>query len=148
MKRNNKNKFNTNPFVIHGVIDAYKGKPIINNWVNYHTHGLSDYGLTELSIVCPDAKDPRPYEIINIVGRMMISGEKFNPDLTHAIEDGHGIPIYRFRLKPTTCFGDKSLRIIIPDKDTDMFIDDSPYAMQSLDIFEDLINEDLVDARG
>lgn len=101
-----------------------------------------------LSIVCPDAKDPRPYEIINIVGRMMISGEKFNPDLTHAIEDGHGIPIYRFKLKPTTCFGDKSLRIIIPDKDTDMFIDNGPYAMQSFDIFEDLINEDLVDARG
>ena len=79
---------------------------------------------------------------------MMIGGEKFDLDRTHAIEDGHGISIYKFKLKPTTCFGDKSLRIIIPDKDTDMFIDDSPYAMQSLDIFEDLINEDLVDARG
>lgn len=30
----------------------------------------------------------------------------------------------------------------------DAYIDNGPYAMQSLDIFEDLINEDLVDARG
>ena len=148
MKRNNKNKYtkaattNTRPFIIHGVTDQYKDNPMIKDWVKYHTHGLSEHGLTELSVVCPDINDTRPYEIINRIGDMMLSGEVFEPDCVHYIDDTNNVTICKFMLKPTTCFGEPTLRIVLPDLESNMFILDSPYDMQDLDIFTEYENID------
>lgn len=149
MKRNNKNKYtktitaaNTRPFIIHGVKDQYKDNPTIKDWVNYHTHGLSDHGLTELSVVCPDISDFRPCELINLIGDMMLNGEKFEFDKIHCIDNTNNVIICNFRLKSTTCFGEPTLRIVLPDRETNMFSLDSPYALQELDIFTEYENID------
>ena len=149
MKRNNKNKYakttttaNTRPFVINGVKDQYKDNPVIKDWVNYHTHGLSDYGLTELSVVCPDISDFRPCEFINLVGDMMLKGETFELDSIHCIDNTNNVTICKFMLKSTTCFGEPTLRIVLPDRETDMFSLDSPYTLQNLEIFAEYENID------
>lgn len=113
---------------------------MIKDWVNYHTHGLSEYGLIELSVVCPEINDTRPYEVINRIGDMMLSGEVFEPDGVHYINDNNDVTICKFMLKETTCFGEPTLRIVLPDLETNMFILDSPYDMQDLDIFAEYEN--------
>ena len=144
MRRRKNNKFNNiankRPFIIHGVTEIYDDNPLVAGWVNYHTHGLSDHGLTELSIVCPDINDTRPCELINIVGDMMLNGETFEFGCVHCLDDDNGITIHKFMLKPTTCFEETSIRIIIPDKDTNMFIKESLYNLQNLDVFTDYEN--------
>lgn len=45
-------------------------------------------------------------------------------------------------LKSTTCFGEPTLRIVLPDRETGMFSLDSPYTLQNLEIFAEYENID------
>lgn len=140
MKRR-KTKISTKaPFTIHAVTGVYDENPMLTGWVNYHTHGLVNYGLTELSIVCPNTNDTRPTKILNSVGGMMINGEEFDVDAVHCIDSGN-ITRYRFELMKTTCFGEESIRIILSDINSlELREPDSVYTMQVLDIFTEYEN--------
>ena len=126
------------PFIIHAVAEAYDDNPELKGWVNYHTHGLNELGLIELSIVCPDMYDARPPKIINKIGGMMANGEFFDPECTHTFYIGN--TLYRIDLKETTCFEEDTIRIIISDKSNDGIDPESPYMLQYLDIFSEYEN--------
>ena len=126
-------------FNIHAVTEVYENNPLISNWINYHTHGMEKYGLTNLSIVAPK-EDKRPGNVLNTIGEMMIDGEEFLPWMTHSMDNEDGKVIFRFRMLPTTCFAEETIRIILSDPDTGKFWDeddyDSVYCLQKACIFE------------
>lgn len=73
---------------------------------------------------------------------MMLNGAKFELDKIHCIDNTNNVTICNFRLKSTTCFGEPTLRIVLPDRETNMFSLDSPYVLQGLDIFAEYENID------
>ena len=125
-------------YFAHGVIDVYKKNPLISNWVNVHTHGLEKHNLTNISIVAPKDDDRLEY-LIYTVADMMIKGEEFDPSITHYIDRPDGTCIVKFRMLPTKCFGEDSIRLILPDTITNKFSNEdnmeSIYCLQEADIF-------------
>ena len=106
-------------WIIHAVTDAYEKNPLLKGMINMHTHGLEDLGLTELSVIVI----PETYEIkaignlINDIGKMMAEGDVFESGFNqlHYIYNEDGEEEVKFKLIETTCYGEKSLRIILPD---------------------------------
>lgn len=127
-----------NDYTIHAVSGVYENVPVLGSrWMNYHTHGLEKYDLTNLSIVVPYEENERPQEILNAVADMMINGELFDSDVIHCIDDEDGNTKYKFGIKETTCFGEETVRLILTDPVTNDFENDSEYALQLLaDVFE------------
>lgn len=125
-------------YCIHAVEDVYSDNYLIEDWVNVHTHGLEQYGLTNISIVAPK-DDTRLAYLIYTVADMMKDGEIFQPNITHYIDDLNGICIVKFRMLFTTCFGEYTYRLILPDPKTDKFANEdnleSIYCLQEADIF-------------
>lgn len=144
MKRNNKNTEPKNNFVVHGIADAYltSSNPDIRHWVNYHTHGLADFGIIELSTVSPSTADIRPYKLINLLGNIMIAGNTFNTYTEYTIKDPNSNTIYRFFLLLTTCFEEPSMRIIIINTTIDDLINDPVYSLQFSNDFIECENLD------
>lgn len=127
-------------YTVHGVCDAYKDNYLISNWVNVHTHGLEEHGLTNISIVAPE-NDTRLAHIIYTIADMMINGEEFILNATHFIDKPDGTCDFKFRLLKTKCYGEDTLRIILPDPDTNDFFTDKNgiegiYCLQRTTIFE------------
>jgi hypothetical protein len=130
----------TRGYTVHGVKDLYKNNPLISNWVNVHTHGLEEYGLTNISIVAPE-DDDRLSNVIYTIADMMMKGEEFILNATHFMDKPDGTCDFKFRLLPTKCFGEDTLRIILPDPDTNEFFIDKNgiegiYCLQRTVIFE------------
>ena len=73
---------------------------------------------------------------------MMLRGETFELDSIHCIDNTNNVIICKFMLKSTTCFGEPTLRIVLPDRETGMFSLDSPYTLQNLEIFAEYENID------
>lgn len=126
-------------FYVHAVKEVYKDNYLISDWVNIHTHGLEEYGLTNISVVAPK-EDSRLFYIIYTVGKMMKNGEYFDPKITHYIDDCNGNCIVRFRMLSTKCFGEDTIRLILPDPVTDKFYNEddgeSIYCLQYANIFD------------
>ena len=124
---------------VHGVKDVYADNPMIENWVNVHTHGLENYGLTNISIVAPK-DDTRLSYLIYTVADMMKNGEVFQPNATHFIDDANGECIIKFKMLFTTCFGEYTYRLILPDPITNKFSNEdnyeSIYCLQETYIFK------------
>ena len=116
----------TRGYTVHGVKDLYKDNYLISNWVNVHTHGLEDHGLTNISIVAPK-DDNRLCHVIYTIADMMMDGEEFDLRATHFMDEPDG-----------TC---DTIRIILPDPDTNEFFTDKNgiegiYCLQRTTIFE------------
>lgn len=130
---------NNRGYYVHGVKDVYKNNPLISNWVNVHTHGLENYNLTNISIVAPE-DDDRLSKIIYTVADMMVSGEQFDLGMTHYIDRPDGTCEFKFKMLPTTCFGEDSIRLVLTYPGTDKFFEDednieSIYCLQAANIF-------------
>lgn len=134
-------------YFVDAVVDTYKNNPIISHWVNYHTHGLLKHGLkSEISLVLPK-DDKRAPKVINQVALMMLNGEKFDLNSIHLMYGDNDDPDYYFILLETTCYGEKTLRIILENPETHEIPfptmnneDGSEYVLQFSSIFE--IEED------
>lgn len=127
-------------YFVHAVKDLYKDNYLISNWVNVHTHGLEKHGLTNISIVAP-INDNRLSNVIYTVADMMMKGEEFILNATHFVDKPDGTCDFKFRLLPTKCFGEDTLRIILPDIKTNEFFTDENgiegiYCLQHTTIFE------------
>jgi hypothetical protein len=127
-------------YTVHGVTDLYKDNYLISNWVNVHTHGLEDHGLTNISIVAPE-DDDRLTHVIYTIADMMMDGEEFILDATHFMDKSDGTCDFKFKLLPTKCFGEDTLRIILPNPETNEFFTDKNgiegiYCLQRTTIFE------------
>lgn len=113
-------------WVIHATSDVYKRNKLIKNMVNFHTHGLEKHGCTNLSVVT--LLDVYPAEkvavMINTVGRLMVNGDKFDVDRIHNILDNDGNLKFRFWLIKAKCFGEDTLRMILPDRNGKFFSKD------------------------
>ena len=89
--------------------------PEENGKMCLHTHGLSEKGLTELSVL--DTEEIYTTEemaaMINNVARMMVEGEEFivEPKLLHVIDDVDGNPKFKFRMSYEECYGEKTIRL-------------------------------------
>ena len=89
--------------------------PEENGKMCLHTHGLSEKGLTELSVL--DTEEIYTTEemaaMINNVARMMVEGEEFivEPKLLHVIDDVDGNPKFKFRMAYEECYGEKTIRL-------------------------------------
>lgn len=126
-------------YTVHGVKDLYKNNYLISNWVNVHTHGLENYGLTNISIVAPE-DDERLFNVIYTIADAMKGGEEFSFETIHImfVDDKYK---FKFYLIPAKCFGEDTLRIILPDPDTNEFFIDKNgiegiYCLQRTTIFE------------
>lgn len=127
-------------YTVHGIKDLYKDNYLISNWVNVHTHGLEDHGLTNISIVAPE-DDDRLCHVIYTIADMMMDREEFDLRATHFMDKSDGTCDFKFRLLPTKCCGEDTLRIILPDPDTNEFFADKNgiegiYCLQRTTIFE------------
>lgn len=132
-------------WTIHCVTDTYKNNPLISNMVNFHTHGLTKHNLTELSVVTllDVYSAEKVTKMINTVASMMIDGEDFIDSYpfgaTHYIDNPDGTNAFKFKLLPTTCYGEETLRMILPDRNGEFF---NPYNEdQTLDPIEFSLQE-------
>ena len=127
-------------YCVHAVAGVYKDNPMISNWVNVHTHGLEEHGLNNISIVAPK-DDNRLAHVIYTIADMMMDGEEFILNATHFIDKSDGTCDFKFRLLPTKCFGEDTLRMILPDPETNEFFTDKNgiegiYCLQRTTIFK------------
>lgn len=127
-------------YCVHAVEGTYKNNPLISNWLNVHTHGLEDYNLTNISIVAPE-DDARLTEVIYTVADMMKNGEEFILNATHFIDNPDGSCKFKFKMLPTKCFGEDTIRLILPDPETNDFFNDEDgeegiYCLQKTVLFE------------
>ena len=131
-------------YYVHGVKDTYEDNSMISNWVNVHTHGLEKYGLTNISIVAPE-DDTRLSKVIYTVADMMKDGERFDLNITHFIDRPDGSCEFKFKMLPTKCYGEDTIRLILPDPVTNKFFDEdnmkSVYCLQITSIFEEYENK-------
>ena len=130
-------------YCVHAIKDVYKANPLISNWCNVHTHGLEAYNLTNISIVAP-IDDDRLANVIYAVADMMKDGEEFVLNGTHSIDRPDGTCKFKFRMLKTKCFGEDTIRIILPDPITNKFFDEdgmeSVYCLQQTAFFEQCEN--------
>lgn len=115
-RRKNKNKID---WVIHVIQDAYEGNDLLAGMMNFHTHGLEKYGLTNISaIVMTSIYDANEVgRRLNTIARMMVKNpNEFDVRITHYIDKEDDSTDFKFRMLPTVCFGEKTIRIIFPDK--------------------------------
>ena len=105
-------------WTIHGVVEQYDDNPLLKGMINLHTHGLTKHGLTELSAIVPEGYSyTKVTSMINDIGELMVNSEKFDIgfDTVHYVDKPDGTIEYTFKLIPVKCFGEDSLRIILPD---------------------------------
>lgn len=105
-------------WIIHGVKDVYDRNPLIKGMVNFHTHGLENHGCKNLSVVTMlEVYDQfEVIKMINTVGRLMVDGDKFEVNRIHNIWDENGNLEFKFWLIKAKCFGEKTLRMVLPDR--------------------------------
>lgn len=134
-------------WTIHCIPEQYTENPLIKDMVNFHTHGLKGhYNLTELSVVTLlDVYSAEEVgRMINTVAYMMVNGEEFVPYATHYIDKEDGTNDFKFKLLPATCYGEDTLRMILPDRngefynpyDEDQVLDPIEFSLQGTTLFQ------------
>lgn len=144
----------------HCVTDVYEKHPIITKMINYHTHGLEKLGLRNLSVVVLNGEYTHKeiYDMFELIVYMMmdsncplilIDNNKYQISAEDASDNTEYE--YIFITKFTTCFGEDTVRLILPDRDG-KFLKDTPsdeylnpweYETQYTNLFE-LYEEDLI----
>lgn len=123
-------------YCVHAITDVYKDNPLISNWINVHTHGLEKYGVINVSIVAPE-DDDRLAHVIYTVADMMKDGEVFDLDAIHVMYNPDETIDFIFTFLRTKCFGEDTLRIVLPDIKTKEFFNYEDYE----DLFDNCENE-------
>ena len=127
-------KENKRDWIVHVVPDVYDNSPLLEGMINYHTHGLEEYGLTNLSVIMDNTYSTEIIgNFINTVADMMVDGEVFSKDFIHSFDSEFP---FLFKMYETTCFGEKTIRLILSDKKKEFpDLGDSRLAVQASDLF-------------
>ena len=91
--------------------------------IEYKTEGFNKYGFGEIVVVGKVKNQKRIMDMVNTVGRMLVSGEKIEAGVRHTISNSDGEIVFCFCVV-YLCYDDTTKYIqLIPDFESDILFD-------------------------
>lgn len=101
-------------WMVHAVMEHKSDRNKPEKTIDYVTSGFANHGFDGEVMVVGKVKNAEEIaNLINIFCRMMIEGEKFDPNCTHTIDDMDGNPKFKFNVyEYQTLNGDVKYQLI------------------------------------